>query len=362
MLRRYSGRARHILGECLAYLKDYSYYFKILIILLSFTIPFILLYYLDPHSFSVTWKGRTFYLFFLWLVILELIFTRAGERPTPKNPRLKSVRTAALCVALPLPTIYVVAVNFLGLETTVTNLGDWLGIPFAPVQVEDWIYWNWGLSLEYLVFATLFAALVLLGCGKDGLKDFSISLFFVSAVGTIYMIDTLYPYGYFTPLQAFVPFTASLASRVLNWMGYQTAFLGQSLNTPILAVYDTSGHLITAYGVGWPCAGVQSLLIYTFVMLIFFKKTLIPPLHRIAYFLIGALVTYIINVFRIVTIYLIYINNLSQGREAAQRAMQLFHAYYGGLYSMAWIISYPLVIIGSRVLWAKIKPRLARAN
>jgi hypothetical protein len=31
-----------------------------------------------------------------------------------------------------------------------------------------------------------------------------------------------------------------------------------------------------------------------------------------------------------------------------------FHNYYGPLYSISWIISYPLVIIATRALWTKI--------
>jgi len=38
---------------------------KNLAVLPSFVIPIIVVFLLDPDSFSFTWKGRTFYLFFL---------------------------------------------------------------------------------------------------------------------------------------------------------------------------------------------------------------------------------------------------------------------------------------------------------
>src|SRR3989339_659633 len=41
----------------------------------QFTVPLILLYFLNPGSFESMWKGRTFQLFFIWLVALEFILS-----------------------------------------------------------------------------------------------------------------------------------------------------------------------------------------------------------------------------------------------------------------------------------------------
>ena len=333
-----------------------SYLLPTILIFTLILAPFCLLFLFDADSFSRTWKGRTFYLFFLWLVFLEILL----EWETVKERRLsiKSPRFLCFAVASTLPAFYAVAVHFLGLNSVLFEMVDWLGIPFIPDQTGEFraqAYSSWVLSVEYLVFTVLFAMIFWLAYHKDGLKIFSVSLFFIGAIGTIYMIDTIYPYGYFTPLQAFVPLTASMAANILNWLGYQTVFIGQVLGVPILQVSDASGNFLVRYGIGWPCAGVQSLLIYTFVILIFFKKTTIPLLHKIAYFAFGALITYCINILRIVAIYLTYIYNLSQGKAAAQQAASLFHDYYGGLLSMTWIMIYPLLIIGTRILWNKIR-------
>jgi thaumarchaeosortase len=338
-----------------AVLREQKFYVVILVVILSFAVPFALLFGLDPQSFNSTWKGRTFYLFFVWLIVLELILV---EKPKQDGIRWKSLRTMVLVITICLPTAYVVAINFLGAAAGLASLADFFALPLAPIQRPSWIYWSWSLSLEYLVFAMLFAAIIVVGYGKAGLKNFSISFLFIGAVGAVYLMDTLYPYGYFTPFQAFVPFTASMAAAFLNGLGYQTAFVGQSLGTPVLALYDSSGNLITQYGVGWPCAGVQSLLIYTCVMLIFFKRSTIPLLHRGIYFIAGALITYSVNILRIASIYLTYANNLNQGREVAHQAAMLFHDYYGGLYSMTWIVAYPLIVIGASLLWTRIKIRM----
>jgi thaumarchaeosortase len=302
--------------------------------LLSFIIPFLALYSLYPDSFEMTWKGRTYHLFFLWLFALETILIWK-EFQTEKR-KLKSIRTIAFIMALLLPTIYVIDANYFGLNMMIADLAGQHNVPLA----------NWmPLSIEYLVFAVLFALIILLEYGIDGLVDFSISVFFLGIIGVIYIIDNVYPEGRFTPFQIFVPTTATLAADILNCIGYQTRFLAPIKGMPRLEAWKTWPNSVT-FDIAWPCSGVESLLLYTVTILLFLKKTIIPWRQRIVYFVIGAIVTYFINVLRIVTIFAIAINGGDWWN---------FHNYYGQLYSITWIISYPLIIIGSRTLWEKIR-------
>jgi len=74
-----------------------------------------MLYVLDPNSFNYTWKGRTLYLFFLWLLFLELILD--WEKLTQKNlASLKKSRIVAVSIMASIPIVYVISVNFLGLD------------------------------------------------------------------------------------------------------------------------------------------------------------------------------------------------------------------------------------------------------
>ena len=316
-----------------------------LIIPFSFIFPILMLYVLDPNSFNYTWKGRTLYLFFLWLLFLELILD--WEKLIQKNlASLKKSKIVAISITASIPSVYVICVNLLGLNSMLIELGKQIGT-----------YWHhdWPLSLEYLVFTIFFTATIWLAYEVDGLKQFSTSLCLLGAIGTIYMIDTFYPYGAFTPFQAFVPLTASSAARVLNWMGYKTFFMPyQVQGTPVLYVSGSSGSV--GFGIGWPCAGVQSLFIYTCVILLFFKKSTIPMIQKIIYFIIGAIGTYIINILRIVSIYVIAIN---------QGDWRTFHDYYGELYSITWIIAYLIIIILSRAIPTKLsvlKVKLQKLN
>jgi thaumarchaeosortase len=201
------------------------------------------------------------------------------------------------------------------------------------------------LSTEYLVFAVLFCLMVYVAFGKKGLRDFSVPAVFLGIVGTLYTIDNVFPYGQFTPFQLLVPTTATLAAAVLGVMGYQTE-LAASGSMPRLTVTDPATPLRSAtFDIAWPCAGIESLLIFTVVALVFLKRMKIGWPAKIGYFAVGAAVTYFINVLRIATIFTIGVNGGN---------VDTFHFYYGPLYSLAWIISYPLIILGSQSLWRKI--------
>ncbi len=125
------------------------------------------------------------------------------------------------------------------------------------------------LSIEYLVFAAMFIAVFVAAYGMIGLKGFSISASLLAVIGSIYMTDNLIPGGNFTPFQIIVPTTARLAAWVLNQMGYHTV-LSFSGNVPGYAT-NVNGITWGAY-IDWPCSGVESLIIYTVVILLFRKK------------------------------------------------------------------------------------------
>jgi thaumarchaeosortase len=320
--------------------------------LFSFVIPFLILYlyqdiayppypyyyYSYTNTFEMTWKGRTFYIFFLWLASLEMISSWDKLQLSNVN-KLTSPRTIAFILALSLPTIYAVISNYYGLNVAIV---DWAWQ--NKITQCDWM----PLSTEYMVLAVLFTLIIFLQYGVNGLKNISLSPVFLATIGMIYTIDNIYQYGSFTPFQILVPATANLAANVLNLMGYQTRWIGQSCGTPVLLAWNFKG--AASFGIAWPCSGIESLLIYTLTILLFLKNTDVSWKQRIIYFLVGAVVTFFINVMRIVTIFIIAIDT---GMYSLQT--HRFHDYYGQLYSIIWIALYPLIIIATRALWRKIR-------
>lgn len=328
--------SEHNMFSVTAYFRQHSTYLKIFLIFLSMAIPFAVLYSLDAASFDKAFNGRAYYLFFVWLVVL--VFALDWDKYKTETSKMDVKRSLAFGLALLLPTVYVVVSNFLGLNATIMDIFSSYGV------ISPWLD-NSPLAIEYIAFA-LFSALVFLFAYKlKGLADFSLSIALLGVVGVFHIVNVLYPYGGFTPFQFLVPTTAQLSAGVLNFMGFQTTLILNTANQmPTLIARDSAG--MWGGQIAWPCAGVESLLLYTIILLLFLKKSDIPRLQKIIYFAIGAAVTYFINILRVVTIYLIGLNNGD---------VWGFHDYYAQFYSAAWIVAYPLIVIASRVIWSRYK-------
>jgi len=269
---------------------------------------------------------------------MALEFILSWENIKPKISKHNKTGLLAVAIVLLLPTLYVVSEYYFGVNSAIANAAVQNGVAFP---------YSMPLAVEYLVFSVLLCLTAFLYFGKKGLTGFALPALFVGLVGVIYTIDNVFPYGEFTPFQLLVPTTAMLAAGVLGLMGYAT-LLGTENGMPTLQV---TGPLGTAkFSIAWPCAGIESLLIFTAVALLFLQRMPISWKAKVGYFAVGATVTYFINVLRIATIFTI---GTEFGINSNQ--VQMFHYYYGPLYSIAWIVSYPLIILASQGLWRKIK-------
>ena len=239
-------------------------------------------------------------------------------------------------MSLLLPTVFVVIFNHAGGNAFIEDISRLNGVAW---------WTDMPIAVEYLVFAVLFSLTAFLSFGFNGLKSFSVPIFFLAIVGAIFVVDSVYPEGQFTPFQILVPATTVLAANMLGFMGYNTTLDLSSGAMPNLTVVDPASPLNPAtFRVAWPCAGIESLLIFTVVILLFLKRMPISWKAKAGYFAFGAAVTYFINILRIVSIYLVA---LSGGD------VSFFHSTYGPLYAIPWIVSYPLVILGTQSLWRR---------
>lgn len=314
-----------------------------ILLIVSFVVPFSILYVLEPSLFQATWIGRTFYLFFLWLVVLEMILNWDSLQSS-RVKKVMSPRTVLFIIVLLMPTLYVVWANFLGLNTMIRNLAQQNNMQWQNALLMR-------IPVEYLVFTFLFALMVVLAYGITGLKDFSISILFLGIIGTIYAIDTIYPGNTFTPFTVLVPATTQLSATVLNLMGYHTSIsVGQvvqgNVDYGVCPTLVATNGTNLSYGViiAWACSGIESLLIYTVVIALFLKVIAIRWYYKVACFVTGAFITYFINILRVVSFFVIAFNG------GSEQTISEFHNYYGPLYSVIWITSYPLIIIGIHAL------------
>ncbi len=307
-------------------------------LLFSFSVPITVLMivdYLNIESFYVfnlefrflaTFKGRMFYIFFLWLVFLESIIN--WSKIVGKKPKNRfRVFFCFVCALIPL--IYILSVNFWGLDQAVLSFGQDMG--FIGYSLN----FHWVLCIEYLVFASSFLTAVFLAYEREGLGFFSIALSILLGISIVYAIDTFYPGGSFKPLEILALPTASCAAAILDILGYSFRLVFDS--SFVHPVYGAMPE-INGIFIGWPCAGVHSLFLYLVIIFLVFKKSNVTSFRKFVYFVIGGFCTYFVNVLRIVTYFIILWNN---GKNDAR----FFHNTVGELYFFFWILIYIFVII-----------------
>jgi hypothetical protein len=179
-------------------IKRYSDVLIKLLPLFAFVVPLALLYFLNPsdpylqvsaqNSFQLMWKGRTFQLFFVWLISLQFIL--GWDSVKLRANVLNKTKLPLVALFLSLPTIYIILEYYLGLNGAIANSAFQSGITFFD---------SMPLAIEYLVFSLLFCSITLLYFGRKGLTSFALPGLFVCLVGVLYTIDNVFPYGQFTP-------------------------------------------------------------------------------------------------------------------------------------------------------------------
>jgi exosortase/archaeosortase family protein len=295
-------------------------------------------YFNESFLFELTWKGRMFLLVFLWIMLIESAMD--WKQFVDEKPENRYIIIASLVCAL-IPTFYVLATNFFGLDLTVLQIGHDAGILSFTSTNEPWdfLHLYWPVSCEYIVFAVFFISAALLAYKTKGLKTLSISFALLGGIGVAYMFDTVYPFGVFEPLQAFALPTAAVAAALFDLLGYtvRLAFPAYGFDYSLPSLTVTVGGETASVAIAWACAGVQSLLLYVVIILVFFKKADISAFRKLAYFIIGLFGTFFVNVLRVFSIVLIMLNS---GSEAGMT----FHNTYGEMYSVIWILLFIMLI------------------
>jgi thaumarchaeosortase len=293
----------------------------------------------QTFSFEVTWKGRLFYLMFLWILVIEAAMD--WDRIVDFQPKKRRTIAISLILAL-IPMVYILATNFFGLDLALLKIGRYslaIHSSNADSTPSDFLHLGWPLSLEYLVFAAFFISAIWLAYKSKGLKIFSISFALLGGIGIAYMLDTIFPFGVFRPLQEFALPTAATAAALFDVLGHSVRLnypvqLGESL-LPSLTV--TMAGKTASVSIAWACAGVQSLFLYVLIMAVFFKRTSISAFRKLSFFIIGLFGTFFVNVLRVYSIIVIMIQ---QGHDAGMA----FHNVYGELYSFVWIFLFILLV------------------
>jgi thaumarchaeosortase len=139
-----------------------------------------------------------------------------------------------------------------------------------------------------------------------------------------------------------VPAYLQFDQFILRFIGGHVVYLGNDVPA------SANGNLLVLKGyhgpfylkVFWPSAGVQSVIIYSLVMLSILFRIRIPVSHMLIYFVVGLLGTASVNILRIVSLSMVAITVTSNTKE-----WEAFHSFAGEIMFLPWIGIYLAAVI-----------------
>ena len=294
--------------------------------LLLAAIPVLFLFIIAPQTFELNWAGfgklgrggLFFVLFFLGFDLLDL----------PKIQVQWSLkRKVAGAVIVLVAVAYFLEVG-LGQEFTglIFDLGRMLG---ASGDVSN----SFLMATDYVADSIYLAALtgVLFGLGM--IRRVITPIVFASGMLVFYLLDAFFPYGSLGPLQFWANFIVAGVAVLSKLFGLPIDGFTNHLNISGLHGYFR----LVVY---WPSVGVQSILIYSVVMVVIAAKLQAPRMRKLIYALVGISGTILLNVVRIFSI-------AYYGYAYATTGQQLdaFHNAIGEILFPIWIIVFLMLII-----------------
>jgi len=225
---------------------------------------------------------------------------------------------------------YFVALSF-GLRDSIAEAAP----SFDVALLDSWI-WMWDSIIMSLF---VFSSLIIL-FGKKWYKIAPAGAIFLAGTAAFLATDAFFPYDTLGPLQFIVPIYLQIDQGVINFIDKSIVNVGpenpDNLSNPVTA----KGNLLILNGlygpfvlqVFWPSAGVDSMIIFTLVMLAFLLKLEIPKDRKIIYFVIGAFGTAAVNVIRITSLSLYALVVTTNASE-----WEAFHSVAGMIMFLPWL-------------------------
>jgi len=304
-----------------SYLKDAD-----LLLILS-ALPIILLFILAPSTFELSWAGfgklgrggLFFVLFFLGFEILDL--------RNVAHLRLSRGRKVALGVTVILALGYFGALGLSeGFVNLVYSLGRMLG---AAGEVSN----SWLMGMDYLVLTAYMAVLAFVLFNLRAVRGIVTPIVLGIGMLGFYLLDAFFPYGEIGPLQFWANFIVAGVALISRLFGLPIYGLQN-----YLTIAGTKGFFRLA--VYWPSVGVQSMIIYSLVMVVVAAKLDAPLMRKLTYLVVGVAGTIFLNVIRIFTI-------AYYGYAYATTGQQLdaFHNSVGEILFPIWIAVFLVIVL-----------------
>ncbi len=296
--------------------------------LIAALIPVLILLAIDPASFIAGWnEGRSGLLFASFFIIIEWYDARKQLRMRKEE---RVVIIWLLCGFL--LGLYYFWIFLLNLNNTLGQIGIRLGLPEMP-QMYSWV-----TMWEHLVFLAYILVLFVSAYGWKNLLKMMAPIAYLSGMGLMFLLDAAFPYDSLGPMQAIVLVIVPMVVSFLGLSGIGTIWQPESSTLHIFLIRDNIETFKGSVSFYWPCVGVQSMIIFFMIILVMIAKLDASRRRKALYALIGAIGTFLINLFRIYFIcYLIATEGVNQARS--------FHESAGEILFMSWAVLYLLIVV-----------------
>jgi len=293
-------------------------------------------YLIKPDKFKTMWIGYAVFAYIAFFVVLTWLFYRQVPKKQAAETRVFWPGVLAFFAGI---CIYQILIYSGVLPQYISNLGTTLGIPEGW-----WLDVSWSTAIDLLAFTLYMIGLIMSFFGVKSLRYFLGPVLYSSALVVFFIIDAAYPQNALADaaFEFFVPGIVSMAVGLLQMLGVNVG-ISSTIGSGNVMVIRKFGRIIPV-AVNWPCAGIHSLLIYTAISVAFLQFLGISKLRKLIYALIGFFGTIFVNILRITTIVFASFYS-SADYNAFISNLQLFHAYSGELFFIAWIVIFLFAVV-----------------
>jgi len=296
-----------------------------------FAIPIAVLFSVDPQSFAWFWPGmgnlgRGGFLFALFFLAFELMDYRKAA-----SPHLSRNRRLAIAAAFLVGLAYFGAIAFSKPFTDwIYLVGRILGAKGDKVNPNSV---SWLMATDYLALTLYMVGLAVAFFGWRAVPKIVTAIVISAGMVIFFLLDAFFPYKGLGWLQVWAEFIVA-AVCFLAWVSGQPIY-GHGNHLTILGKYGT-----WQLDVFWPSVGVESMLIFSFVMIVIAVKLSAPSKRKIIYAVVGAVGTVLLNVVRV-----FMISCYGVCCATSSEALDGFHNTIGQFLYPVWIVAFLLIVL-----------------
>lgn len=334
-------------------------------------VPILCLFLIAPQTFELSWAGfgklgrggLFFVLFFLFLDLLD--FQKGKAKWT-----LRQKASAAIIVAM--AASYFVEVGLsqaayskVSVDALTTAIGQgrlnltlvWgnglVNLIYAVARVlgANGEYSNsFLMATDYVADSLYIAVLGAFLFGVGAIRRIITPIVFSAGMLVFYLLDAFFPYGSLGPLQFWANFIVSGVTFLAKLVGLP--IYGYTNHLTILGLHGS--YNLVVY---WPSVGVQSILIYSVVMVVIAAKFQAPIMRKVLYAAIGVIGTVLLNVLRIFSIAYYGYLYATSGQQ-----LEGFHDVIGEVLFPIWIVAFLVLMIKVEDKLAPLPPVRPKIN